>query len=520
MQPSRAAVLALAAFVVLLPLLLHHNAWRGWFEDDDLDTLTWATKIPAWDLIRNIPSLRYPPEHARPTGYFFYDAIGRRWGLDYFPYIAILQAICALNVALVWLLLRRIGIGATAAAAGCIFFACHRALFDAWWKPMFVYDVLCCSFALASILAWADRRWLVSFAAFWLAMRSKEVGIVVPVLLLWYEMTLGKRNWKLTLPFIVPAAIYGVGGLIFNVRQQSAYTLHFNLATLARSTKFYFDKLLGVHWVGFGLLALPWLVRDRRVWFGTGALVLGLGVYLLLPGRLLEVYLYLAMAGAAVVIGALAARQPRVAALLVMGWVLWQFLMIRNHAKATLAAAVDRRAYFSAVAQVADAPIYIYDRIPASMHSWGVEGALRLSHAGIAQVHRLEDAGLPTEGRMLLLDWDGEARRLTSEAFDPAAATYIDAARATPAWQLANALHPARLYRPPNAVAFEWEACADGVEVHVVIGGKEVAKKVVRGCMTDGVPLQENASGITGVVFRMEPAGSAVKIGRFGFVAR
>ena len=49
---------------------------------------------------------------------------------------------------------------------------------------MFVYDVLCTTFALISILAYAHRQWVVSFVAFWVAMKAKEFGIVVPVVLL------------------------------------------------------------------------------------------------------------------------------------------------------------------------------------------------------------------------------------------------------------------------------------------------------------------------------------------------
>jgi hypothetical protein len=532
-ERKRGVRLVLLAAVLLLPLLIHHSAWRGWFEDDDLSTLTWAGKIPPKDLLLNIPSILYPPEHSRPTGFLYYDTISRRWGLEYPPYLAALQAICVLNVALLWLLLRRMGIEAVAAAAGCLFFACHRALFDAWWKPMFVYDVLCTTFALASILAWAYRRWVLSFIAFWLAMRSKEVGIVLPAVLLWYEMTLGRRNWKLVLPFFVPAVIYGIGGLIYNLHQQSAYTFHSDAAALGKSAKFYFDRLLGIHWVGLVFLLLPFVVRDRRIWFGVGALLLGLAIYLLLPGRLLDVYLYLAMTGAAIAVATLAARRPAIALAAMLVWTSWQYLMIRKHANRTLAEASERSAYVDALRLVPDTPIYIYDRIPGSMHSWGVDGALRLYHHGIVEVHRLEDAGLPVDGRMLLVDWDARARHLASEPFFPLAATYIAADGLTPAWQLLEGWHAAvdgyreidtharaRLYRPPAAASFEWEACGDRAELRIHTAGEEVSRATLAGCEKRTVSLRPAEAGITGVEFFTQPAGRSVRIARFGFVTR
>lgn len=521
----------LLAAVLLLALAAHHNAYRGWFEDDDLSTLTWAGQIPLRDLIFSIPSLQYPGEHSRPAGYFYYDAISRCFGLDYPPYVAVLQLVCVLNVGLLWLLLRRIGLDALAAAAGCLFFAMHRALFDAWWKPMFVYDVLCTTFALASVVAWAYRRWVLSFIAFWLAMRSKEVGIVLPGVLLWYEMTLGKRNWKAAIPFFLPAAIYGVRGFLFNLQQQSLYTFHFNAAGLWTSARFYFDRLLRVRYAGFAFLALPWVVRDRRIYFGIGALVFGLAIYLILPGRLLEVYLYLAMTGAAVAIGALTSHQPRLALAVLLIWTGWQYLLIRRNAVGTLAAASERQAYVDSLRQAADSAIYIYDRIPASMHSWGVEGALHLFHHGVTLVHRLEDSGLPAADQMILLDWDGAGRHLAAEPFTPATGTYIDAGGTVPGWQLRQGWHPpadgyrqidslatARLYRPEGVDEFEWDACGDGVELRTVVAGEELSRMNLHGCGKGSSKLQPAAAGIVGVQFLTNPPDRTVKIGRLGFL--
>src|SRR5436190_15084482 len=100
----------LLAGVLLLALIPNFDASRGFFEDDDLDTLTWARFVPLKDLIRNIPTLKYPGEHSRPVGFLFYGILTRQVGLDYPPYVIALEAIHALNIGLLWLLLRKLGL--------------------------------------------------------------------------------------------------------------------------------------------------------------------------------------------------------------------------------------------------------------------------------------------------------------------------------------------------------------------------------------------------------------------------
>src|SRR5215469_886807 len=93
----------LPAAVLLVALALHHGAYRGYFEDDDLATLTWTGLVPLSDLVLDVPSVRYPPAHARPTGYFYFAALDRRFHLDYPPYVAALHMLAAVNVVLLWL---------------------------------------------------------------------------------------------------------------------------------------------------------------------------------------------------------------------------------------------------------------------------------------------------------------------------------------------------------------------------------------------------------------------------------
>lgn len=155
----------LLIFLILLPLVEHRNARFGYFEDDDLSTSTWGRTLQLDQCALNTLALKYPAAYRSPTGYFYYGLLLKTVGYRYTPWIVTLHAIDIVNLLLLWLILIRIGVGDLPAAVGCIFFSTSLAVFDAWWKPMFVYDVLATTFALASILAYLYRRWVLSFLA-------------------------------------------------------------------------------------------------------------------------------------------------------------------------------------------------------------------------------------------------------------------------------------------------------------------------------------------------------------------
>jgi hypothetical protein len=532
-RPDWRAVALLLGVLAIAPLV-HRQAYGGYWEDDDLDTLTWARLLPLPNLLLGIPSLKYPPEQGRAPGYFYYAALYRRFGLTYPPYVFVLQIVQSLNVLLLWFLLRRMGIGPPACAAACFFYALSAALFDAWWKPMFIYDVLCTTFALAAILAYAYRRWVLSFAAFWVAMKSKEFGIVVPAVLLGYEMLVGKRNWKRPIPYFLPALIFGALGFLYNLQQHSTYSFHFGLPSLWKTTSFYSSALFGIPYAGFAILILPFLLRDRRAWFGLVVLTLGLAVYLLLPDRLFGVYLCFALSGAAMMVAVAIAEQPRIAGALLLLLIVWQLVLIHRNSVSTLAAGADRRAFVDAVRHVPDAPIYLYDAMPESMHAWGVAGALHLFHEGIQSVDPLGKPGLAPQPGILLLNWDAAARRLDAAPFHPEEAVYVREDRPAPAWQFRAGWQApeggyrkigkqatVRLYRPKNTNDFEWEACAAApAEVRTFIEGEELPKLhfAEEKCVhAKGTLKPADAAMVTLDFLVSDPPGSA-RIGDFGFV--
>src|SRR5207245_5238839 len=110
------------------------------------------------------------------------------------------------------------------------FFGFHMALFDIFWKPMYVFDLLCATFSLAAILLYTQRRYVLSFVAFWLAYKSKELAVMLPAVLACYEFWLAdKKNRKALIPFFAGSLWFGLQGVIRNPSVDNDYTFHFTL---------------------------------------------------------------------------------------------------------------------------------------------------------------------------------------------------------------------------------------------------------------------------------------------------
>src|ERR1700719_4396155 len=56
----------LLLLILLFPVLVNHDAYRSYFDDDDLGSLNWARIVPLKSYIVDLPCLRYPCAHNRP----------------------------------------------------------------------------------------------------------------------------------------------------------------------------------------------------------------------------------------------------------------------------------------------------------------------------------------------------------------------------------------------------------------------------------------------------------------------
>jgi hypothetical protein len=379
---SKRAGWALTIAAIALFLLLNRAAYKGYFQDDDLDTLGWAGALPASEFLKYLVTPRLSPTNFRPVGAFYYHALETAFGLDFPKYVVVLHGLHLFNIWLVWLLSRKLGIGPWGAAAGAFFFGFHAVLIDAWWKPMYVFDVLCATFSLLAVLLYVRDRWILSLVSFWLAYKSKELAVMLPAVLVCYELWFGQRRWKRLIPFFAVSLLFGIQAALLPVHRGTRYEMQLGVGALATTVRFYSSQLFLVPYAGLLLIALPFIIRDRRVWLGFAAMCLLLIPLLLLPGRLYAVYWYVPLIGAAVMLASLADGHYRWAAVFLLAlWIPWDFVHFRELRRTNQRLEQQNRVYVGAIEKFArlnpGERAFVYDALPEEFHAWGVAGALR-----------------------------------------------------------------------------------------------------------------------------------------------
>jgi hypothetical protein len=407
--------------MALLFLTANRGAYKGYFNDDDMDNLV-QTRQAAWSEFGSaVVSPKISAFNFRPMGHAYYKVLGAWAGLNYRPYVAVLHGIHLLNVWLVWLLLRRMGAGVLPAAAGSLLFAFHMACFDGYWKPMFVFDVACATWVLLCLLLYLRGNWVLALIPYWLAYKTKEPAIALPVVLLAHEYILGERRWRRVVPFAVIAASFALQAIVGNRGSDNDYTLRFTLPAVWKTFRFYSSQILLLPYAGVLLLGLALLVKDRRARFGLLCIALFLGPLWFLPGRLFAVYLYVPLIGAAVAMAFLTETwKPVYVAAFFAVWIPFNYYWLREQRRAALTVAFENRPYVEAVGAYLPRQqglrAVLYDGGPTGMNNWGMEGAIRWYQPDLAvQICPLNDpkAAEYLRGENLsVLSWDRARRRL------------------------------------------------------------------------------------------------------------
>ncbi len=141
---------------------------------------------------------------------------------------------------------------------------------------MYVFDVLCTTFSLVSILLYAHGRWILSFIAFWFAYKAKELAVMLPIVLAAWEFWVGhnrfgRGRFARLIPFFAVSLSFGLQGLLLNPNKDNDYTFHFTLAALRRTVPFYSRRFLMFPFSGLTLTLRagepPRVVRLVGVWW-------------------------------------------------------------------------------------------------------------------------------------------------------------------------------------------------------------------------------------------------------------
>src|SRR4051812_22636396 len=122
---SRRRGLILFLTFAALFLVVNREAYSGYFQDDEIDNLSWAPYLTSLDYLKGLATPLYQPNNFRPVGHYYFHAVEAAVGLDFPVYVAVIHAIHLLNVWLLWLIARRLGATVLAAACACAFFGFH-----------------------------------------------------------------------------------------------------------------------------------------------------------------------------------------------------------------------------------------------------------------------------------------------------------------------------------------------------------------------------------------------------------
>jgi hypothetical protein len=408
-------------------LALNYRAYDGFFQDDELDNLSWAPSLPLSQFALGLLKPTFDSSNFRPPGHLYFALMGKAFGMDFPPYMTPIVVIHLLNVLLLFLLLRKLKINVWCALAGTAFFALSATAMDAYWKPMYVFDLLCTTFSLASLLLWTYRRWVLSFLAFWVAYKSKELAVMLPAVLAAYEYWLGERRFRPLVPFLATSLSFGIQGILLNPNKDNDYTFRFTLDALTRTVPFYAARFFFIPFGGLALALLA-LLRDRRVWFGLAAMGCFLFTLLFLPGRLFEAYTYLPLAGAVIALSAAATHvRPVVAWALLALWLPWNYRQLRHERNAKLAGDDEAFVFVDKLQRWAathpEVRTLVYTAAPRIYHDWGVTAAWNIAHhtVGLPALYRDSAEAAQAIGRQTVAyaTWDSGTQSLLIQIHSP-----------------------------------------------------------------------------------------------------
>ncbi|MDP8989646.1 MAG: hypothetical protein M3N41_06140 [Acidobacteriota bacterium] len=259
-----------------------------------------------WRGVNILPHFAY---NDRPVGFMLERWWFELFGFNYRPQLLCFLSIHFANLVLGFFLLRRMGASALASLGALCVFATLSSTAQTVTYLGAIFDVLCLFLMLASTLAFLSKKpgtAALSALLFFLALRTKEFAIVLPVLLLgiaYYEKTL-HRLWihlSLWAVFLIQYALL-IRRMIPSMPAGNPYTIHADPRTILTSF-LYFTSLIfheEAHPRRAGVLLLlvvamaAYAICRRRgwIWWNLAAYALTLLPVAIIPGNRSEFYLY------------------------------------------------------------------------------------------------------------------------------------------------------------------------------------------------------------------------------------
>lgn len=463
--PERYLNAALLILILGIFFALNKAAYQSYFSDDDLSNLaifeTW------WSLIKDNFTAALIPVF-RPFGAVYYKAMGPIAGLHFAAYVATLQTFHVATGLLLWLFLRRLNFPPVPAAAGAAFFILHMSTLPAYWKPMYVFDILCGLWVILSLLFYQRGRFLLSFLCAWLAFKSKEMELMLPLALLAYEWLIARElnpanseipaikgnqiRWKPLIPFFLMSLSFGLQSLMMPKGPETGYTMHLNAATIWSGAAYYGGKLLYAPLSGLIVSIGLLILRKPIVTWGVLGFWIMIAPMFGFPARESGAYLYVPMLLFAGAVAGIVQWKPWWAALFALIWIPASYDQLREQRKPLIAYHYDHLPY---VTQIVDSlahhpqpPAVVYDGTPTDFNTWGQEGLFRF----VTQCYDLPvlsawapdaQAAIRRPGA-LLFTWDDLHRQVFTDSFpgENHEPSHVDFGKQNPIWLLKSGWMP------------------------------------------------------------------------------
>jgi hypothetical protein len=285
-------------FILTYFWVFSYDGLHAFFTYDDgmaLVALHGVFKTPFWKNILEV--LEVFTKAFRPAGSIFWRGLYAVFGFDPLPYRIIIHLMLVMNIALVYILARRLALTKEAAALSALIFSYNGSMVDLYYNTSTIYDVLCCTFYVSALMVYVRGRStgnplstgrIAGVVLLYLAaLDTKEIAVTLPAVLAIYELIYNFRDLKsraivqrsagLFAAMFVMAAIYSKVK-VTNMGQNDAYTpkasTQFILGGFARCLQqltlrnpdaFTMAKAGTVAGV---LLAATALIRTRAAFFG------------------------------------------------------------------------------------------------------------------------------------------------------------------------------------------------------------------------------------------------------------
>jgi hypothetical protein len=286
---------------------------RMYFDNDDMYALYFAWSKPWGQIFRE--NLFFWQGNFRPLGAYFYRGLFAAAGFNPLPFRIAELSVCVVNLGICFWITRMISGSERVAAVATLLFTFHTRLIEIWYRTTIIFDVLSFTFIWLAVgiyiqarrqgARFSARRITVIVILFIFGLNSKEMAVILPILLLAYEVIFNTRGLKelpksRALMLIVLLGLITMAyasGKLFGPNAMSKnpfYEPEYSLARFKETWNIYIADLLllkqnptgwfAISIVG-ALLAVAGIARSRKLLFAWVVIFFGLLPVSFAPAR-------------------------------------------------------------------------------------------------------------------------------------------------------------------------------------------------------------------------------------------